>query len=244
MKVLVIGESCIDVFIYGNCDRLSPEGPVAILKLKEIVENGGMASNVVRNLTAMDSNVNITLWTNKKEIHKTRFVDKKSNHMFLRLDTDDELDPIVVDDEMWEELPNFDFVIVSDYNKGLLSDYLLEEIGKRSKLSILDSKRKLTQQIISSFSFVKLNEIESENNKDINDKSNILITLGSKGCKFKDELFPSPKPQETIDVSGAGDTFTSAFIISFFKTNDVSKSIVFANEMSSIVVSKRGVATP
>ena len=244
MKVLVIGESCIDVFIYGNCDRLSPEGPVAILKLKEIVENGGMASNVVRNLTAMDSNVNITLWTNKKEIHKTRFVDKKSNHMFLRLDTDDELDPIVVDDEMWEELPNFDFVIVSDYNKGLLSDYLLQEIGKRSKLSILDSKRKLTQEIISSFSFVKLNEIESENNKDINDKSNILITLGSKGCKFKDELFPSPKPQETIDVSGAGDTFTSAFIISFFKTNDVSKSIVFANEMSSIVVSKRGVATP
>jgi len=244
MKVLVIGESCTDVFIYGNCDRLSPEGPVAILKLKEIVENGGMASNVVRNLTAIDSNVNITLWTNKKEIHKTRFVDKKSNHMFLRLDTDDELDPIVVDDEMWEELPNFDFVIVSDYNKGLLSDYLLEEIGKRSKLSILDSKRKLTQEIISSFSFVKLNEIESENNKDINDKSNILITLGSKGCKFKDELFPSPKPQETIDVSGAGDTFTSAFIISFFKTNDVSKSIVFANEMSSIVVSKRGVATP
>jgi D-beta-D-heptose 7-phosphate kinase/D-beta-D-heptose 1-phosphate adenosyltransferase len=244
MKVLVIGESCTDVFIYGNCDRLSPEGPVAILKLKEIVENGGMASNVVRNLKAIDANVTITLWTNKKEIHKTRFVDKKSNHMFLRLDTDDELDPIVVDDEMWEELPNFDFVIVSDYNKGLLSDYLLEEIGKRSKLSILDSKRKLTQEIISSFSFVKLNEIESENNKDINDKSNILITLGSKGCKFKDELFPSPKPQETIDVSGAGDTFTSAFIISFFKTNDVSKSIVFANEMSSIVVSKRGVATP
>lgn len=151
MKILVIGESCTDVFMYGNCDRLSPEGPVAVMKLKEIVENGGMASNVVRNLTAIESNSEIILWTNKKPIHKTRFVEKKSNHMFLRLDTDDDLEPIVIDDEMWEKIPNYDFVVVSDYNKGLLSDYTLEEIGRRSNLSILDSKRKLSKEIISAF---------------------------------------------------------------------------------------------
>ena len=56
--------------------------------------------------------------------------------------------------------------------------------------------------------------------------------------------YPSPNPKETIDVSGAGDTFTASFILEFFRTKDVEKSIVFANDKSSIVVSKRGVATP
>ena len=54
----------------------------------------------------------------------------------------------------------------------------------------------------------------------------------------------SPKPLETIDVSGAGDTFTASFIVKFFETRNVDKSIEFANEMSSIVVSKKGVVTP
>lgn len=244
MKILVIGESCVDVFMYGNCDRLSPEGPVAVMKLQETIENGGMAANVVRNISAIRSKSEVSIWTNDKPVYKTRFVEKKSNHMFLRLDTDDNINPINITQEMWEEISKYDFVIVSDYNKGLISDIILEEIGRRSKLSILDSKRKLTQEIVSSFTFVKLNESESNNNTQLTDKSNILITLGSKGCKFQNKLFPSPKPQETIDVSGAGDTFTSAFIVRYYETKDIEQSIVYANELSSIVVSKRGVATP
>jgi sugar/nucleoside kinase (ribokinase family) len=57
-------------------------------------------------------------------------------------------------------------------------------------------------------------------------------------------VYPSPNPQETIDVSGAGDTFTSSFILKYYETKNVKTSIIYANEMSSIVVSKRGVATP
>jgi sugar/nucleoside kinase (ribokinase family) len=72
---------------------------------------------------------------------------------------------------------------------------------------------------------------------------NVIVTLGSMGAKFKGTLFPSPKPQETIDVSGAGDTFTASFILKYYKTKDVNKSISYANEMSSIVVSRRGVST-
>ena len=48
----------------------------------------------------------------------------------------------------------------------------------------------------------------------------------------------------TIDVSGAGDTFTAAFIVKYFQTKDIPLSIKFANEKSSDVVSKRGVVTP
>jgi sugar/nucleoside kinase (ribokinase family) len=57
-------------------------------------------------------------------------------------------------------------------------------------------------------------------------------------------IYESPSPKETIDVSGAGDTFISAFTIQYLKTKDVVESIKFANQMCSIVVSKRGVVTP
>jgi ribokinase len=57
-------------------------------------------------------------------------------------------------------------------------------------------------------------------------------------------VYPSPDPKETIDVSGAGDTFTASFTLKYLETHDVSESIIFANKMASIVVSKRGVTTP
>jgi len=47
-----------------------------------------------------------------------------------------------------------------------------------------------------------------------------------------------------MDVSGAGDTFTASFILKYHQTKNIGKSIIFANLMSSIVVSKRGVTTP
>jgi D-beta-D-heptose 7-phosphate kinase/D-beta-D-heptose 1-phosphate adenosyltransferase len=146
--------------------------------------------------------------------------------------------------ERLDFISSFDFVIVSDYNKGFLSDELIERIGLKSKLSILDSKRKLTKEIVNSFTFVKLNEIEHENNKDLKGFENIITTLGSKGCKYKGKIYSSPNPQETIDVSGAGDTFTSALIVKYFETKNIDLAITFANEVSAIVVNKRGVATP
>ena len=59
-----------------------------------------------------------------------------------------------------------------------------------------------------------------------------------------DTVYPSVNPKETIDVSGAGDTFTASFTLKYLETRDINESITFANEMASIVVSKRGVVTP
>ena len=43
MSILVIGESCLDVFMYGECKRLCPEAPVPVFNPTHKVENGGMA---------------------------------------------------------------------------------------------------------------------------------------------------------------------------------------------------------
>ena len=53
MKILVIGESCQDVFEYGVSDRLCPEAPVPVFNPTKTVKNGGMAMNVYRNLEAL-----------------------------------------------------------------------------------------------------------------------------------------------------------------------------------------------
>lgn len=245
IKILVIGEKCIDRFMYCDVSRFSPEAPVPVLNPMEIVENDGMAGNVVRNILAMKSDSLVTHWYQDEIITKTRFVEKKSNHMFLRLDEGEtNISKADLNSDRLLELNNFDIIIVSDYYKGFISNDDLIKIGKNSKISILDSKRKLTKEIVSSFTFVKLNEKESSQNSELLECNNILITLGSRGTKFKDEIYPSPNPQETIDVSGAGDTFTSAFILKYIETGDIKTSIIWANEMASIVVSKRGVAVP
>jgi len=245
IKILVIGEKCIDRFMYCDVSRFSPEAPVPVLNPIEIIENDGMAGNVVRNLIALNKDILITHWHQDEIITKTRFVEKKSNHMFLRLDEgENKVSNMNLTNDRIFDIHNYNVVIVSDYDKGFINNDDLLTIGKNSKISILDSKRKLSKDIVSSFTFVKLNEKESLQNSDLLRCKNILTTLGSKGTKFNDEIYPSPNPQETIDVSGAGDTFTASFILKYIESGDIKSSIIFANKMSSIVVSKRGVAIP
>lgn len=245
INILVVGEICEDNFIYGECKRLSPEAPVPVMNPILTIQNPGMSGNVVENLKALDENLNIEHWYQTERVFKTRFVDKKTNHMFLRLDDGENLiSPMTHSQERLMNIKNFDIVIVSDYNKGFLDEEWLKYLGKFSNLSILDSKRKLTKDIVDSFTFVKLNEKEFYHNLDVQECKNIITTLGEKGAKYQGVIYESPKPQETIDVSGAGDTFTASFILAYFKTRNIEESIIFANNKSSIVVSKRGVATP
>lgn len=244
-KVLVVGELCEDIFIYGECKRLCPEAPVPVMNPVQTVQNKGMSGNVVENLRALDDNLYIDHWSQTERVIKTRFVDVKTNHMFLRLDDGESLiSPLTHSNERLNSIKDYDLVIVSDYNKGFLDDQWLKYLGKFANLSILDSKRKLSKEVVDSFTFVKLNEKEANNNLELKNNKNIIVTLGERGAEFEGITYNSPNPKETIDVSGAGDTFTASFILAYYKTHDVEQSIIFANEKSSIVVSKRGVATP
>jgi len=247
MIITVIGELCRDVFKYGNVTRLCPEAPVPVLTdvYKEL--NWGMAGNVQENLLAHNPELNINLIHQKNLIKKTRYIDDKTNHMFLRVDEgENEVDTLILTPETIQTITESDLVIVSDYNKGFLTEEVLIQIGKLSKLSIIDTKKTISKDLIDSFTFIKLNEHEYQRNKNISDKNKdkFIITLGMNGAKHDDIVFLSPSPKQTIDVSGAGDTFTAFFSLKYFETKNISESIKFANQMASIVVSKRGVATP
>lgn len=245
IKVLVVGELCEDIFIYGDCKRLCPEAPVPVMNPVQTIQNKGMSGNVVENLRSLDDNLYVDHWYQTERVFKTRFVDRKTNHMFLRLDDGEDLiSPLTHSNDKLNSIKNYDIVVVSDYNKGFLDEQWLKYLGKFANLSILDSKRKLSKEVVDSFTFVKLNEKEANNNLELKNNKNIIVTLGERGAEFDGIIYNSPNPKETIDVSGAGDTFTASFILAYYKTHDVEQSIIFANEKSSIVVSKRGVATP
>jgi bifunctional ADP-heptose synthase (sugar kinase/adenylyltransferase) len=246
MKILVFGELCQDKFIYGHSNRLSPEAPVPVFVPERIETNPGMAGNVVQNLKSI-CGCDVKLYSQKVEITKTRFVDDKSNHMFLRVDEGEvNIDHFVLTEEILKEIESSDIVIVSDYDKGFLSSNDIIIIGKSSKLSIIDAKKKLNREILDSFTFIKLNETECKNNAELtfDFEHKLLITLGIRGCQWNGQIFSSVNPKLTMDVSGAGDTFTASFISKYYLTKNITESIQFANQMASIVVSKRGVQTP
>ena len=257
---LVIGEQCKDVFIYGKCERFSPEAPVPVFNPVEVVDNLGMAGNVVANFNAIIGKYGfkgdddsfgdcVSSILSQGGMVKTRYVDKKSNHIFLRVDEGDSVLTLDYHDEFMREIIELSSVIViSDYNKGFLDEDVFDWICcvGDNKMIFLDTKRPLSHEILSKVDFVKLNEKEYEAvppRLKILYEDKFIVTLGSKGAMYKSKFYPSNNPLQTIDVSGAGDTFLAAFVFKFVKSKDVAEAIQFANEMAQIVVSKRGVST-
>ena len=58
-KILVIGDLMIDQYLWGSCDRVSPEAPVPIIKINEESSILGGAGNVVNNLKKFGAKVDI-----------------------------------------------------------------------------------------------------------------------------------------------------------------------------------------
>ena len=119
-KVLVIGDSCQDIFNYGVCNRLCPEAPVPVFNPTKMIINGGMSINVFENLKSLKIDCDIV--TNDHRPIKTRYVDEVSNQMLLRVDEKD-----VVKRIEEKRLKSIDFskyyaIVISDYNKGFLDE--------------------------------------------------------------------------------------------------------------------------
>ena len=243
-KVLVIGENCMDIFIYGDTPRLSPEGPAPVFLPKREVYNGGMGMNVCTNLQQL--NVDSDYHHQLNSITKTRYVHESSNTLLLRVDEETDVDRITD-----ETLTNIDYwgyvmVVIADYNKGFLTEEDIAYIAFKHPNTICDTKKKLGNWC-KDLRFIKLNRSEYENNKEFIEKNDwilekLIITLDKDGCMYDGTLYPTEQV-EIMDISGAGDTFVAGFVKMFLDTNDIPKSIQFANRCSAQVVQKRGVTT-
>jgi len=242
MKVLVIGDSCTDVFVYGYCKRLCPEGPIPIFEPSRTITNMGMAGNVVANLKALGAE-KVELVTNKEQITKTRYVEEKANHLIIRIDSNDKVSNSF--DIKRVPFNDYDAVIVSDYNKGYLTYDDLESISNSHPLTFIDTKKPITDKL-KNYSYIKINEWEWEQCKDTNYedwREKLIVTMSERGAMFNGITYPVNNDIEVRDLSGAGDTFMAGLVISYLKTKDIERSIQYANECATKVVQKRGVVT-
>ena len=171
-SILVIGDLILDHYIWGQCERISPEAPVQVIEVAKETLNLGGACNVANNLVALECEVFICGMVGKDEagtklketleslhIHtqgiyynlnrpttqKSRII--AAHQKVIRVDREDK-SPISQEGE--ECILNFaktlieshkiDCIILSDYQKGVLSENLTQnliKIAKDSKLKIL-----------------------------------------------------------------------------------------------------------
>lgn len=244
IKVLAIGDSCIDVYIYGECERLCPDAPVPVFVPEQIIKSGGMAANVCENLNAL--NLECDVITNKEEIEKKRLVEKKTNHMIVRVDSSNEKVGRIRDIRNID-LEKYAAVIISDYDKGFLHEEDIEYLCKNHPLTFMDTKKCLGEWC-KECTFIKINEVEFAKSKyfvDLYEEwiyDKLIITMGSEGCLHKGKKY-SVKKVDVKDLSGAGDTFLAGLVCEYLRSGDIDSSIVFANECATIVVQKKGVCT-
>lgn len=246
-KVLVMGDSCRDYFQYGKCERLSPEAPVPVFKPTNMVGGGGMAYNVYSNLKALG--IECEIITNSDMPIKTRYVDEVSNQMLLRVDENDSVDRIIIEELEGIDFTKYDLVVISDYNKGFLNEKDIEYIGGKHSQVFIDTKKKLNTWC-DNILCIKINEKEYLNNLEYFNKRNnyyVVVTKGKNGAMFNNGTnnnfkdFPIEDEHDVRDLSGAGDTFLAGLVAEFIKNNDICCAIKFANKCASWAVTQKGI---
>jgi bifunctional ADP-heptose synthase (sugar kinase/adenylyltransferase) len=229
MKVLLIGDSCIDKYVYGEVKRLNPEAPVPVLNYTRSISTEGMAWNVFNNLNAFG--VDVDMVTNDETIIKTRYVDEKSNQQILRVDEEGEVQQLefeFTDDQ-------YDALVISDYDKGFITQDKLIELSSRFVGPVfVDTKKNTIPEGV----FVKINEIEFEK-LTYYDPKNLIITRGGVGTEYRGKIYPAEKVN-VFDVVGAGDTFLAALVVGYIQSKSIQTAIPIANKAAAVAVSHTG----
>ena len=163
-NILVVGDLMIDHYLWGSCERISPEAPVQVVDIaKETTVLGG-AGNVINNLNALGAKVSVAsvignddngteLLKMLKDIdvdtkniitQNLRKTSKKSrviavSQQVLRYDKESKEDienssVSSIVNSLEEKISSFDVVILSDYGKGVLTQELCQNIIKLCNL--------------------------------------------------------------------------------------------------------------
>jgi len=232
-KVLLLGESCIDEYHYGVCERICAEAPVPVFDYIESEVRPGMAANVKENLISLGVDVEF-ISNDPNLLIKRRFVDIKSNQLLLREDIGSKVLPIKVDISF-----DFDAVVISDYCKGLLDEDFIEYICQNSNIPIFIDSKNPNLKIFKN-AIVKINSDEEKKIKTIPVNSELIVTLGKSGAKWNDKLFAAPHV-DVFDVTGAGDIFLAALCYFYLTSKKLEVAIPKAVHLASKSVQHMGV---
>ena len=136
MRILVIGDVCIDEYRYGEIRRVNPESTAPLLNFQDSEEKMGMAFNVAQNLMALGAEVIMSV---SEEIsRKIRYIDRRTGEHLLRVDHDVQAKPYKVGSK-----DMFDAIVISDYDKGFITDEVIWKFRQKFRGPIyMDTKKK------------------------------------------------------------------------------------------------------
>ncbi len=167
-----------------------------------------------------------------------------------------------------KEIKNYDFVILSDYDKSFFTKNFSSQIislARENNVSVLVDPKPCNIDFFKGCSLISPNKKEAEEMTGIkysNEKNvlikmaeelskrieskNIIITCGEDGvfnyCDGKTD-FIETVTKEVADVTGAGDTFAATLALGLASGLNISDAIKLGNCASGIVVGKIGTAT-
>ncbi|MFH2091226.1 MAG: D-glycero-beta-D-manno-heptose-7-phosphate kinase [Pseudomonadota bacterium] len=298
VTAMVIGDLMIDEYLWGSVDRISPEAPVPVVCVLKESQTLGGAGNVINNLTAMGAKVCAigTAGTGKagqmifdkfKELgistdgiiseplrpttRKTRVI--ASNQQVLRIDreikkniTDETLEKLVA--IIAQNIKDTNLVIISDYDKGLITPKLVQEtvkLAKQHQVLVLADPKSLNFTKYEAVNILTPNKKEASlaANMDIHCDQDLvnagnkimkkvkleklLITCGQDGMMLFEKGEPvfhiESNARQVFDVSGAGDTVISLLGLGLATGASFKQSAQIANAAAGIVVAKVGTAT-
>ena len=200
---------------------------------------------------------------------KHRFV--SGNQQILRVDNEDvssvnqDIERKVLD-KFKTNIKNSTVVVISDYQKGLLTKTLITKLIKicnqKGKIIIVDPKNiDLGYYKNSTIITPNLKELLGKNQESVNDNiiekvskklirdydfKSVITTKGSDGIsvirKDGNNFHIPSKAKEVYDVSGAGDTVVSYIASGIARNEEFSESVELANEAAGISVGKFGTA--
>lgn len=156
IRVLVVGDLMLDHYIWGSCDRISPEAPVQVVKIKNETKRLGGAGNVVLNLLSLGAKVGVISVVGddevgaeivkilkefgakeefiKRDITRTSSIKSRvmaTHQQVVRIDKES-VEQIGCEDEItanFERISSgYDVVLLSDYGKGVLTPKLCQSL--------------------------------------------------------------------------------------------------------------------
>lgn len=296
--ILVIGDLMLDHYIFGSASRLSPEAPVPILNAHRESKIIGGAANVASNLIDLGAKVHLagvvgndlfaddvidiltTKGINDQLILKdeSRVTTVKTrviagNHQIVRIDKEDI-------HNISAELENSFFtfikpfiekaaiVVLSDYNKGLLTPTLslriigyCQSLGKKTLVDpkgmdyskyegaflIKPNRKELAEaakaeKISSNEDLIKAAHVILDATK----ATYLIVTLSEAGIAIitkEDHKIIPVAATEVYDVTGAGDTVIATLAYCLSQGFSVEEAATIANYAASIVIKHIGSAT-
>ena len=241
MKVLVLGDIIIDKYIYGTSTRISPEAPVPIVNIEQVSTSLGGAGLVHENLKSLGVDVTL-LQTEQPRSIKTRII--SDGHYITRLDEDENADSnAVLSNVLRSDFSQYDYVILSDYDKGVLDNakQIIAHINSQGPKVIVDPKRYAHDY--EGAWLVKPNHNEYTKFEFDEWKDNIITTDAGHNVTAKIDDIEYNIPVETVevsDVTGAGDCFMAAFVYGLTKGYTHKKCLEIAVKGSTESVKHSG----